>query len=116
MVPISPLKELEFTAWTTVMESDSIIICWMCNSLASMIPSSKARASVTSTEYVAGSSLPLATTTAPLQSRITTPTLESRSFSDVAPSTLILYIPGGGAAQPTSGGCWLRKLAVVAPL
>ena len=67
-VPISPL-----------------IICGRCNSSASMIPSSTAKASVISTEYVASSSLPLAATTKPLQSQITTPTLE-RIFSLLRPS------------------------------
>ena len=29
---------------------------------------------------------------------------------------LILYVFGGGAAQPTSGDCWLRRVAGMAPL
>ena len=112
----SPWDELEEIASTTKSELDSIITCLSIFYRAIRMPSSIAKASVTSTSYCAGSSFTLAATTTPLQSRITTPTIEGLPSSDVAPSTFILCVPDGGALQPTSEGCSQRRVTAAATL
>ena len=100
--PSQPLVSAAVTLETTINASNSKIIWDNFCPLARRRPHSIARASTSSTKYWPCRYLQQVARTLPSTSLITTPTLEFPSFSDVAPSILILKELGGGAIHFSS--------------